>query len=99
VVKLYLPNGGWYFWSRRAYGLAYACQRETLVDRRMRKARKLSYALGGDGDMDMPPQKPKWMRWNTYERKLAAWEEAAVDAETLFGLRCAGLLARLRGKL
>jgi hypothetical protein len=98
VAKLFLPNGGWYFWSRQAYGLGYGCQRETLLDRRMRKARKLSYALGGDGDMDLPPQKPKWMRWKTYERKLAAWEEAAVAADALFGLRCAGLLARLGGK-
>jgi hypothetical protein len=38
----------------------------------MRKALKLSYALGSDGDMDVPPRKPKWMRWKTYERKLAA---------------------------
>jgi hypothetical protein len=49
--------------------------------------------------MDLPPRKPKWMPWKTYERKLAAWEEAAAKAETLFGLRCAGLLARFGGKL
>jgi hypothetical protein len=28
TTKLYLPNGGWHFWSRDAYGLGYACQRE-----------------------------------------------------------------------
>src|SRR5919199_4326510 len=40
VAKLYLPNGGWRFWSRQAYQLGYACQRETELDRLMRKARK-----------------------------------------------------------
>jgi hypothetical protein len=39
VAKLFLPNGGWDFWSRKAYALGYGCQRETLLDRRMRKAR------------------------------------------------------------
>jgi hypothetical protein len=95
VAKLYLPNGGHYFWSRKAYGLGYGVQRETKLDRRMRKARKLSYALGGDGDIDAPPEKPKWMRWATYERKIAAFEEASIEANHLFGLHCAPLLRRL----
>jgi hypothetical protein len=29
--KLYLPLGGRHFWSRRAYELAYASQRETKL--------------------------------------------------------------------
>lgn len=98
AFKLYLPNGGWQFWSRQAYGLGYACQRETKADRRMRRARKLHRALGGDGQairQSAPPPKPKGMRWRTYERKVAEWcaadEEAdaiwAADAMRRFGLR------------
>jgi hypothetical protein len=48
VRKLYLPLGGRHFWSRRAYRLAYASQRETVHDRAMRRARKLYLRLGGD---------------------------------------------------
>jgi hypothetical protein len=33
TTKLYLPNGGWHFWSRQAYGLGYACQREDRLGR------------------------------------------------------------------
>jgi hypothetical protein len=41
VRKLHLPLGGRHFWSRRAYELAYASQRETKYDRALRRARKL----------------------------------------------------------
>jgi hypothetical protein len=41
VRKLYLPLGGRHFWSRRAYELAYASQREAKYDRALRRARKL----------------------------------------------------------
>src|SRR6266446_4032101 len=33
TTKLFLPNGGWHFWSRQAYGLGYACQREDRFSR------------------------------------------------------------------
>jgi hypothetical protein len=88
AFKLFLPNGGHKFWSRGAYSLGYACQRETSVDRLMRKARKMHKALGGDGyeigTGDDPPFKPKWMRWKTYERKLAAWVSADTRADQIW---------------
>ena len=98
VFKLYLPNGGWQFWSREAYGLGYACQRETKLDRRMRRARKLHRAIGGDGQaigQEWDPPKPKWMRWRRYERKLTEWRAAGekanavctVEAMRRFGFR------------
>lgn len=97
VFKLFLPCGGWQFWSRQAYGLGYACQRETRTDRLMRRARKLQRALGGNGQAigQAPPPKPKLMRWRTYERKVAEWQAAddaadnafAADAIRRFGLR------------
>jgi hypothetical protein len=97
VTKLYLPRGGSQFWSRKAYGLGYACQREDTTSRRMRRARKLHRALGGDGEAlgQEPPPKPKGMRWRTYERKLAAWEAAEANADASWAAGAFRLLARL----
>lgn len=44
TTKLYLPNGGWHFRSRQAYGLGYACQREERADR-FRRATASSQTL------------------------------------------------------
>ena len=95
--KLFLPNGGCHFWSRRAYGLGYACQREDRLGRRQRKAMRLNRQLGGQGwrTWDQPPAKPKWMRWPTYERTLAAWQQAVDKASAEFELRAEQPLARL----
>lgn len=49
TTKLYLPNGGRHFWSRRAYGLGYACQREDRFSRLQRRAKMLNRQLGGEG--------------------------------------------------
>jgi hypothetical protein len=94
TTKLYLPNGGWHFWSRRAYGLGYACQREGRFDRLQRRAAKLNRQLGGEGwrSWDTPPIKPKWMRWRTYERKYERWERAVEKADEEFAVRAARLL-------
>jgi hypothetical protein len=94
TTKLYLPNGGWHFWSRRAYGLGYACQREGRLDRLQRRAAKLNRQLGGEGwgSWDTPPIKPKWMRWRTYERKYERWERAVEKADEEFTIRAARLL-------
>jgi hypothetical protein len=62
VRKLYLPLGGRHFWSRRAYELAYASQREAKYDRALRRARKLRLRLGGDPADDEYPDKPPRMR-------------------------------------
>ena len=74
-VRLFLPLGGRRFLSRKAYGLAYASQREDAGGRAQLQAQKLYNQLGGDGHwMDEPPPKPKGMRWRTYERKVAKLE-------------------------
>ena len=49
TTKLYLPDGGRYFWSRQAHDLGYACQREERADRFRRRAVKLNRQLGGEG--------------------------------------------------
>ncbi len=88
VTRLFLPLGGHGFWSRKAYRLGFACQRESWGDRADRQARKLHRKLGGDGQWRSgSPDKPKGMRWHTYERhmeRLGALEER-VDAAWLGG--------------
>jgi hypothetical protein len=93
VRKLYLPLGGRHFWSRRAYRLAYASQRETVYDRAMRRARKLYLRLGGDPDDDAYPDKPTRMRWTTYNRlmdKLVAADGVADERLVLLAARWLG---------
>jgi len=84
--KLFLPRGGLHFWSRQAYPLGYACQREDRFSRLQRRASALDRQFGGDSGctMDNPPTKPKWMRWRTYERKLLRWERAVREADEEF---------------
>jgi hypothetical protein len=89
VRKLYLPLGGRHFWSRRAYELAYASQRETKYDRALRRARKLRLRLGGDPTDDEYPDKPPRMRWATYNRlwdKLRAADGVADERLRLLGI-------------
>jgi hypothetical protein len=92
--KLYLPNGGSHFWSRQAYGLGYACQREGRFDRLQRRAAKLNEQLRGEGwsTWDTPPGKPKWMRWRTYWRKYEIWERVVEKADAEFTAQAAGIL-------
>jgi hypothetical protein len=59
--------------------LAYASEAESKVDRINRKSHKLEAQLGDDGE------KPKWMRWRTFDRICAQLEAAdqAWGAEVL----------------
>jgi hypothetical protein len=84
---LCLPFGGRHFWSRRAYELAYASQRETKYDRALRRARKLRLRLGGDPADDEYPDKPPRMRWATYNRlmdKLVTADERTEHRHVVF---------------
>ena len=96
TTKLYLPNGGWHFWSRQAYRLEYACQREDKFSRLQRRAATLNRQLGGEGwsTWDSPPSKPKWMRWQTYDLKYERWERAAERANVEFAIRAIRILRR-----
>jgi hypothetical protein len=92
VRKLYLPLGGRHFWSRDAYRLGYACQRETEYDRALRRARKLYLRLGGDPADGEHPDKPKRMRWPTYSRmmdKLVAADRLADEQLVVLAARWA----------
>ena len=90
VRKLYLPLGGRHFWSRRAYELAYASQRETKFDRAFRRARKLRLRLGAAAADDECPDKPPRMRWATYNRLMDRL--VAADGVTEERLKAARLL-------
>ena len=96
TTKLYLPNGGWHFWSRQAYNLGYACQREDRFGRLQRRAAMLNRGLGGEGwaTWSDPPPKPKWMRWRTYERKYQRWERVVEKANAEFTIQAMRILSR-----
>ncbi len=94
AFRLFLPNGASRFASRSAYRLGYACQRENREDRLMRKAQKLHRQLGGDWHDDDYPPKPKWQRWRTYERKVAALQRADQRADDAWCYGAMRLLER-----
>lgn len=78
VLVLY---GRRYFRCRACHGLAYSSQSEMERDRMMNRAHKLRERLGGEPGMGSWTQKPKWMRWATYERmvdEIHALEEGSI---------------------
>lgn len=94
AVNLYLPNGGRRFLSRAAYSLAYQSQRETVTGRAWRTIRKLERRLGSaPGTPPDAMEKPKWMRWRTFDA-LRIKREAAEDALDADLLRSLERLAR-----
>lgn len=96
VAKLFLPRGGHRFWSRQAYRLGYACQREAPADRLWRRARKIRRELGGsDSHMDDYPDKPKWMRWRTYDGKIDLLASLESRADGLWAVGAMRLVQRL----
>jgi len=67
------------FGCRGCMRLAYASEAESRIDRINRRLQKLEAKLGASGE------RPKWMRWRTYERICKqyetadlAWGEAAL---------------------
>ena len=94
VGVLRLPRGGHRFWCREAYGLGYASQREDDLGRTQRRMMRLHARMGGDGRFDdLPPRKPKWTRWGTYERKAGVYDALAERADRLFYLGALRVLA------
>ena len=93
AFKLFLPLGGHQFWSRQAYGLGYACQRGTALDRAHIRKGKIERALWWDGDQ---PVKPPRMWARTFARKVAALEDAETRVDAAWLPRACRLLARFR---
>lgn len=89
AAKLHLPPGALTFACRRAYRLGYKSQRETPRDRALGRAFKLRHRLGDHGGIGGGIDKPKGMRWATFEREMDKVDaaEEIVTAHTWMLLR------------
>lgn len=77
-----LYGAGKYFLCRRCAGVVYESQRERWAMRCISKAQKIREKLGGSPGLGDPfPEKPKWMRWRTYERLRRRAMGAENDAD------------------
>jgi hypothetical protein len=76
VSKLYKPNAAGIFASRKAHRLAYRSQRQTPHDRALSQAFKRRRRLGSNGGIGAHIDKPKGMRWATFDRKMEQVEAA-----------------------
>ncbi len=78
--KLYSNAGSDLFLSREALGLVYESQREDEMGRALRRGFKALERLGGGKDIEEVHylQKPKWMRWRTFNREMAKAREASA---------------------
>ena len=85
VRVLFRPPGAYSFGSRHAWGrqVVYASQFEDPIARAHRTQAKVKARVLGDedpDDWDLPP-KPKRMRWATYNRLEAEYDEAEARIE------------------
>jgi hypothetical protein len=75
VAVLY---GSGTFACRHCHQLAYASSREDVGDRAMRRADRLRARLGWQpGVVNEEGDKPKWMRWRTFERLTDQYRESS----------------------
>jgi hypothetical protein len=89
VAVLY---GGGIFACRHCYQLVYASAREDVCDRTARRADRLRARLGWEpGILNGNGDKPKWMRWRTFERLVAAHDafvgESLATMAQRFGIK------------
>ncbi len=81
MSKLYKPSGG-IFASHKTHRLAYRSQRQSPYDRAITQAFKRRQRLGADGGIGDPIDKPKGMRWATFDRKMDQVEAAEAVCNT-----------------
>lgn len=83
VAKLYLPNGGDRFASRKAWRLGYHSQRIAHRDRPFEKLFRLQKKLGADQGWEAGLPRPKGMWHRTYDkhfdRYLELDEQCAIE--------------------
>jgi hypothetical protein len=90
-----LYGAGELFACRHCYDLTYESEREPVHLRGMWRATKIVGRLGGDHCADFP-DKPKGMRWATYERWRDAYDAAMDHSMRGFGLFAETLSRRRR---
>jgi hypothetical protein len=77
--------GGGIFACRHCYQLAYPSSREDAGGRATRRADRLRARLGWEpGILNGEGEKPKWMRWRTFDRLTA--EHDAFVGESVAGM-------------
>jgi hypothetical protein len=91
------PLWGGIFACRHCYQLAYASSREDAGGRATRRADRLRARLGWEpGILNGEGDKPKWMRWRTFERMAAEHDQLVARslqaAKLKFGLFVSDLL-------
>lgn len=94
VGKLYLPNGGDRFASRKAWRLGYNSQRVAHRDRPFEKLFRLQRKLGCEQGYDSWIRRPKGMWQRTFDRHFERFEELEAQC----GAEMAMLVLRLGGK-
>lgn len=86
VAVLY--GAGRYFLCRHCYNLTYASQQVQRYDRLMMKAQAIRERLGGSANLlELFPEKPKGMHWETYQRLREESEQANNLSWVLIGRR------------
>ena len=84
VALLYGP--GRYFLCRDCYDLRYETQREDKMHRALRRAQKIRERLGGSANMmELFPERPKGMHYDTYMKLY--WEHHEAEMEQLAEMR------------
>jgi hypothetical protein len=74
--RVAILHGGGIFACRHCYQLAYASSREDAGGRATRRADRLRARLGWEpGILNGEGDKPKWMRWPTFERLAAQHDD------------------------
>lgn len=90
VANIHLPKTGNQFLSRRAAGLGYKSQCEPPIGRTLLKRNRLLDEFCPTGMFC--PQKPNWMRWATYNKKITRLFELDAELDACLD----GYAARLR---
>ena len=81
VAILHLDHRNAQFACRHCQRLAYSSQRENAIDRNLRRASKIKRKLGShDRTITSSPDKPKGMRWRTYQGLLSDANAATLRA-------------------
>ena len=81
--NLYKPAGSGIFASRKAHRLTYRSQRQSPYDRAISQTFNRRQRLGADGGIGDPIDKPKGMRWATFDPGCVKTQSGPISAKYL----------------